>query len=488
MTIMAIGEILLREVPETLLAGVQTGEFRIYGSIIRSVRTGRIAGHLQETSGLTSLASQLLTSPATLPLQGVGLGVDLLGHAATYVQNEQIKTAIGVLHNLQLGNAALGAAGIGVSVAGFAVLSAKIDRVETKLDSLSQRVDAIGRAVEHMLREKIADDFIRLRTATEQMDEGWHLSDAFQHWRHVANEAHALVNIFERRIYQMLDDDRSDTQAVEPMQEAMAMAIAMRVSGIPFAMVTLAFAQAGSVLVRRNSAVTGGEEGLALDTEHVPDWLVGVADTRNLYWATLVVLVMVYLVALWVDRSRLGHLARATRENELRVRVLGLEPTRARLIVFVIAAVCASLVGVAYMLLQSGTVPRAVSADLTITVLVIVVLGGVGFRWGAIVGGVIYTLLDQRLTVLANSDLIESLPSVLRVPLSEPLFLLGSLFILVVMFLPGGIAGTVDSRWRRWRAGRAGTGDGAGDDAPDGTAVERLEDAAAEPQPEAARS
>ncbi len=230
MTIMAIGEILLREVPETLLAGVQTGEFRIYGSIIRSVQTGRIAGHLQETSGLTSLASQLLTSPATLPLQGVGLGVDLLGHAANYVQNEQIKTAIGVLHNLQLGNAALDAAGIGVSIAGFAVLSAKIDRVETKLDSLSQRVDAIGRAVEHMLREKIADDFIRLRTATEQMDEGWHLSDASQHWRHVANEAHALVNIFERRIYQMLDDDRSDTQAVEPMQEAMAMAIAMRVS------------------------------------------------------------------------------------------------------------------------------------------------------------------------------------------------------------------------------------------------------------------
>ncbi|MDN4489233.1 branched-chain amino acid ABC transporter permease [Demequina sp. SYSU T00068] len=258
--------------------------------------------------------------------------------------------------------------------------------------------------------------------------------------------------------------------------------VAMRVSGIPFAMVTLAFAQAGSVLVRRNSAVTGGEEGLSLNTEGVPDWLVGVADTRNLYWATLLVLVIVYLVALWVDRSRLGHLARATRENELRVRVLGLEPNRARLIVFVIAAVCASLVGVAYMLLQSGTVPRAVSADLTITVLVIVVLGGVGFRWGAIVGGVIYTLLDQRLTVLANSDVIESLPSVLRIPLSEPLFILGTLFILVVMFLPGGIAGTVDSRLRRWRAGRAGG------DQVDGSAVERLEDADAEPAREEARS
>lgn len=231
-------------------------------------------------------------------------------------------------------------------------------------------------------------------------------------------------------------------------------AVAQRVSGIPFAMVTLAFAQAGSVLVRRNAQITGGEEGLSLNTEHVPDFLIGVVNTRNLYWLTLAILVLVYLVALWVDTSRLGHLTRATRENEQRVKVLGLHPYRVRLIVFVIAAVLASLAGVAYMLLQSGTVPRAVSADFTITVLVMVVLGGVGFRWGAIVGGVVYTLLDQRLTVLAGSDAIAGLPDVLRVPLSEPLFLLGVLFILVVMFLPGGIAGTVDTVLRRRRGER----------------------------------
>ncbi|MEV8266249.1 branched-chain amino acid ABC transporter permease [Microbacterium sp. NPDC076911] len=231
-------------------------------------------------------------------------------------------------------------------------------------------------------------------------------------------------------------------------------AVSMRVSGIPFAMVTLAFAQAGSVLVRRNSQITGGEEGLSLNTESVPDFLIGVVNTRNLYWFTLAVLVVVYLVTLWVDTSRLGHLARATRENEQRVRVLGLNPYRVRLLVFIIAAGLASLAGVAYMLLQSGTVPRAVSADFTITVLVMVVLGGVGFRWGAILGGVLYTLLDQRLTVLAGSDAIASLPDVLRVPLSEPLFILGALFILVVMFLPGGIAGTIDAAVRRRRGDR----------------------------------
>lgn len=246
-------------------------------------------------------------------------------------------------------------------------------------------------------------------------------------------------------------------------------AVAMRVSGIPFAMVTLAFAQAGSVLVRRNSAVTGGEEGLSLATEQVPDFLVGVVNTRNLYWLCLVVLVIVYLVTLWVDTSRLGHLARATRENEQRVRVLGLQPYRVRLAVFAIAAVLASLAGVAYMLLQSGTVPRAVSADLTITILVMVVLGGVGFRWGAILGGVLYTLLDQRLTVLAGSDAIAGLPELLRVPLSEPLFLLGVLFIIVVMFLPGGIAGTIDAWVRRRRGERVRGALRTMDDAEDET-------------------
>lgn len=231
-------------------------------------------------------------------------------------------------------------------------------------------------------------------------------------------------------------------------------AISMRVSGIPFAMVTLAFAQAGSVLVRRNQDVTGGEEGLRLPVDQVPSWLVGVANTRNLYWVTLVVLVVVYLIVLWVDRSRLGHLAQATRENELRVQVLGLRPYTAKLLVFVLAALCASLAGIAYMLLQSGTQPSSVGADLTITVLVMVVLGGVGFRWGAIVGGVLYTILDQRLTVLARSAWIQDLPDVLRIPLSEPLFLLGVLFILVVMFLPGGIAGTIDAAVRRRRGER----------------------------------
>ena len=70
-----------------------------------------------------------------------------------------------------------------------------------------------------------------------------------------------------------------------------------------------------------------------------------------------------------------------------------------------------------------------------------VVIGGAGTRYGALLGGVLYTLADQRLGSLAGSSTIDDLPSVLSTPLSEPLFVLGVLFILVVFFVPGGIVG-----------------------------------------------
>jgi branched-chain amino acid transport system permease protein len=236
--------------------------------------------------------------------------------------------------------------------------------------------------------------------------------------------------------------------------------ISLRVSGIPFAMVTLAFAQAGSVIVGRNpNGATGGDEGLTLRTENLPEFLVGVVNTRNLYWLALAVLVAVFIVVTVVQSSRAGHVAAAVRENELRVRVLGLQPYLVKLLIFVVSAVLVCIIGMVFLLLQSGAVPRAISADLTITLLVMVVLGGVGSRWGAVIGGVFYTILDQRLTTLANSEAVKSLPDVLRVPLSEPLFILGTLFILVVLFLPGGLTGAAQRLTRgpgRQKARRTG--------------------------------
>src|SRR6185437_12324541 len=77
----------------------------------------------------------------------------------------------------------------------------------------------------------------------------------------------------------------------------------------------------------------------------------------------------------------------------------------------------------------------------TLTLLLMVVIGGAGSRWGAVLGGILYTYLNDRLVAVGSSSTVEGLPHVLRTPLEQPLFLLGAIFILIVFFLPGGIAG-----------------------------------------------
>ena len=218
-------------------------------------------------------------------------------------------------------------------------------------------------------------------------------------------------------------------------------AVSLRVSGIAFAMVTLAFAQAGTVLVQKNPyGWTGGEEGIGLNFDEIPDAFVGVLNTKNLYWLALGYAVLVFVVVRLAVGSSAGHVWRAVRENEPRVEVLGLNPYWFKLIAFVLASFLAVLGGIVWLLLIGGATPEVTTASFTLALLVMVVLGGSGTRYGAMLGGFLYTLLDQRLGSLAGSSEVQGLPDVLRVPLSEPLFLLGTLFIALVFFVPGGLA------------------------------------------------
>lgn len=219
-------------------------------------------------------------------------------------------------------------------------------------------------------------------------------------------------------------------------------AICLRVSGIAFAMVTLAFAQAGSILVLKDpSGLTGGEEGLSLAVDQVPDFFIGVFNTVNLYWLALAYLVVTYAVARWAVNSPPGRVWQAIRENERRVEVMGFRPYPFKLMVFVLSSFLATMGGVVYLLVVGGANPQVTTATFTLVLLVMVVLGGAGTLWGAVLGGVIYQYLDFRLVSLSNSSTVQDLPAVLRVPLSEPLFILGSLFVLLVIFFPGGLAG-----------------------------------------------
>lgn len=232
------------------------------------------------------------------------------------------------------------------------------------------------------------------------------------------------------------------TAAVGIVLPAVVGWISLRTSGIAFAMVTLAFAQAGGVLVQKNPhSWTGGDQGLGYDYTHIPAAFVGVVNTRNLYWLALGYAVAVFLIVGWAVRSSPGHVWQAIRENERRVEVLGLPTRRYKLLAFVVGSFLATAGGVVYLLVVGGADPSLTTPDFTLTLLVMVVLGGTGSLWGPVLGGALYWYANQRLVAVGGSHAIQSLPGVLRTPLSQPLFVLGTLFILVVLFLPGGIVG-----------------------------------------------
>jgi branched-chain amino acid transport system permease protein len=210
-------------------------------------------------------------------------------------------------------------------------------------------------------------------------------------------------------------------------------AIALRTAGIAFAMVTLAFAQVGAILVARDfGGLTGGEEGLPLATSGLPAFFVGVANTVNLYWLALAYLAVVVFVVHRVAGSPTGRVLAGLRDDERRIGVLGLDPYRFKLVAFTLAGGLAAAGGIVYVLVVGGASPHVTSSELTLSLLVMVVLGGPGTRWGPVLGGILYVYLDHRLTAFARD-----LPG----PLSQPLFVLGVVFILAVYFFPGGLAG-----------------------------------------------
>ncbi|HET6530402.1 MAG TPA: hypothetical protein VFH03_07260 [Actinoplanes sp.] len=139
----------------------------------------------------------------------------------------------------------------------------------------------------------------------------------------------------------------------------------------------------------------------------------------------------------WITVNR-GRVLTGLRDDERRIAVAGLSPYRVKLLAFVVSGTLAGLGGATCTLVVGGAAPHLASADLTLSLIVMAVLSGAGTRWGALAGGILYAYLDQRLTRVGGQ-----LPG----PLGQPLFVLGTLFVLAVYLAPGGLAGL-----RRWIA------------------------------------
>jgi hypothetical protein len=217
----SIGTVLLRQIPQQLMAGIVAGDYRVAGSVIQQVQTGRIVGHLQETSALAGLAA---SGPPGIALAGL----ELVGQGVAIVQNEQIKAGIELLKSLQLAGLALTGVGIGVSIAGTALLAYRIGRLEAKVNQLMPAVGEIARGIEALKAEHIAADLTRLRTLADQVEEAWLPSATTAEWTAIAREAHFLADSFERRAQGLHSDN--DPLVREPFIDAFALASSLRVT------------------------------------------------------------------------------------------------------------------------------------------------------------------------------------------------------------------------------------------------------------------
>jgi branched-chain amino acid transport system permease protein len=239
--------------------------------------------------------------------------------------------------------------------------------------------------------------------------------------------------------------------------------LSLRVKAIFFAMVTLAVASVVLVLASQLSWLTGGEDGL---TYSAPDLLSPAtalardADGKVLRLfgtrmnGQLVAYYLVFLgsLALFglcyrVTLSPFGTVLKAIRENELRAEAIGYRLVAYRSFAFVFAAAMASLAGTLYALWLQYTGPD-VTLDFSIMVdiLLMVVIGGMGTMWGAVIGATLMVLAQYYLRDLmeAGAEAAGGLPLISEMLNPDRWLLwLGIVFILLVYFFPAGIAGTL---------------------------------------------
>jgi branched-chain amino acid transport system permease protein len=139
------------------------------------------------------------------------------------------------------------------------------------------------------------------------------------------------------------------------------------------------------------------------------------------------------LFAIHLIESRVGRSLRAIQGDEIAASLVGINIWGTKVMVFVIGACMASAAGSLYAHYVTVLSPDSFGFILSVEVVVMVVVGGSGSVWGPLVGAVLLTLLPEYLRVIKDYDVL----------------VYGAVVVLVVMFVPRGISGTLEQRLRQ---------------------------------------
>jgi branched-chain amino acid transport system permease protein len=194
----------------------------------------------------------------------------------------------------------------------------------------------------------------------------------------------------------------------------------LRLKGHYLAMATLGLGIIISIVVVTEDRLTGGPDGMSVP----PFTLLGLSlvGERTWYWITGAALLAAVWIALNLVESPAGRALRALHGSEIGARVSGIDATRAKVGVFVISAVFASLAGSMAAHYAGFITPGKVGFFHSIELVTMVVFGGMASTFGAVIGAATLTLLPQLLTVLKEYEMV----------------VFGGVMIATMVFLPRG--------------------------------------------------
>ena len=207
-----------------------------------------------------------------------------------------------------------------------------------------------------------------------------------------------------------------------------------RVGGVYFSIITLAFSAIMAIVIIGQQGVTGGINGI---TDFKTFFGISFEDEgvrTRLYFATVALLMGVLVVGRFIVRSRLGKILVAIRDREDRVRFSGYDPALFKGFIFACAAVFASIGGALFTLQVGLASPSLVGIVPSIEMVIYAAVGGrlsvVGAVYGAVLVGTAKTFFSENFV-------------------EYWLYFIGALFVIVVMFLPSGLAGILEKFQRR---------------------------------------
>lgn len=220
---------------------------------------------------------------------------------------------------------------------------------------------------------------------------------------------------------------------ISVLQSLLIGLVSLRVKGVYLTMVTLAFSQMFFILSEATDfrQWTGAEDGL--HSIPVPEWMSPTDQRLRFYYIALAFGVLAFIVLKRVVSSPTGRVMLAIRENETRAGMIGYNTFKFKLVAVTIAGVLAGLAGLMNALLNTSVTSNLFRADTTINALLMTIIGGVGTLVGPILGAGVIQIVGYWLNTLTPS---------------WPL-IFGVMFILIVLFFPYGLVGTLQARRRR---------------------------------------